>query len=187
MGKLYKGSHGTCNSFAETISAKGFYPSAGIRGKASYFWDEINGSEICLKLSKSWHKQCLDRNKYSGQKDQGCAIFTAEVQCEDLEVLDFTDRNLKMKITEIVERHTKGSKTPSVISEGYDKAIQAVEIENKLKIKVLLAQVTGPDPKYCKYYSFEARGSPGCIIARFNDIISNVYRLTKDEVVKVEI
>lgn len=175
------GSHGTCGTFADNIANRGFLPGAGLRGKAVYLWENTLDDDY-LRLAKSWHKQQLDRKKYSNQKDQKCAVLTAEVSCKTSEVLDFGDRQLKTRIGALVKRLGIGTGSVSAISEGYDKAIQLYEKDNNVQVKVILSPVTGPAQTYCPYYDYGAMGSPGCIIARETGIVNNIKRLTDKEV-----
>lgn len=181
----FTGSHGTSVTNAETISKNGFVTRSGIRGRGAYFWDKIDSSTHHI-LSKGWHAQCYERNKYSGQKNQACAIIEATITCKKNEYLDLESRTVITPIREIVSRLTNMSTEVSKISEAYDKAIQAIETENNTKAKVLTARVTGPKEEYCKNYNYVAYGNPYCVIARERDIINNIRRLSDTELEQVK-
>lgn len=181
----FLGSHGTCESFAESIlSTSRFRQSAGMRGTGAYFW---KSSPYYKRLAKSWYLKAHDDHRYERELKRGCVVLIVEIDCDESEYLDLENMEVKTKLQEFMDRLAPrmryADKRPHTadLARAHDLFFKELEAKSLRKIKLIHTYVTLPHQDYCAYYNIWLLGLPSCLISRDDGIIKDINRLTDDE------
>ena len=95
---MFKGTHGTCYSNAESIRADGFrYSNVGLRGGGIYFWGYIlDDLEIYAKdLAIAWWRFAKKKGDYAKATSSRCSVIFANLKVENQDILDFEDQQVR--------------------------------------------------------------------------------------------
>ncbi|RLC21341.1 MAG: hypothetical protein DRI57_02550 [Deltaproteobacteria bacterium] len=130
---ILKGVHGTTVARARKIADEGFSLSIGRRGSGAYFWRQGYHSR---NLAVAWWKFCKERNIYSGDNNQNCAVIDAEISVKRAEYLSLEEHGIKDKIAVLAGKQRVGSDKRK-IAKLYDFFIRKMEQKGKLKIRVV--------------------------------------------------
>jgi len=95
---LFKGTHGTCSSNADSSRTSGFrYSNVGIRGGGIYFWGYLlDDLETDAKdLAIAWWRFAKKRGDYAKAASSRCSVIFADLKVENQDILDFEVRQVR--------------------------------------------------------------------------------------------
>ena len=145
-----RGSHGTCKTFAASVLANGFNPSAeGRLGPGIYFWRisaDAPGTISGRKRAKDWHwnaKRMRD-SPYAKAPDKSCAVLFAEI--EESNVLSLDNDNVLNKFSRFFEVAIRKyqAASPEGITDTIQSNIHDEFVDFLLEEGGVIDVVTGP-------------------------------------------
>lgn len=171
-----RGVHGTSVSRAQGIQINGFQKSRGRFGIGVYFWSESPYAEY---LAKSWWNfQNTTKNRYSKDKNKGCAVIWGRCQSLENEFLDLDNREIKNRLAELcIEKklgYTTNSRNLAAII-----VLFVSKLEEKLGItfKVIETTVATAPKEFVENYPIGALGAPSCLIV-FDEACINITKVS---------
>jgi hypothetical protein len=157
-----EGTHGTTVSRADAIRKSGFERSKGRFGKGVYFWSHSPYAEY---LARAWWRFEYERNHYSSDKHQGCAILWAEFKIEENDLIDLDNKEIKTHLAMLCKNkgigyNAKGEEVAAIIM------LFVSQIENQLghRFKIMETTTTPAPKKFVEKYPISALGAPSCYV-----------------------
>jgi hypothetical protein len=173
---LFKGTHGTCSSNADSIRASGFrYSNVGLRGGGIYFWgyllDELETDAKALAIA--WWRFAKKRGDYAKAASSRCSVIFADLKVENQDILDFEDQQVREQFivySQKVYERIQGVNPNEKISTIYDMFISEVEESIGKTFKMIQVKVQAPKT-YKKVLPIDLTGQPSCYVIRNLDCI----------------
>jgi hypothetical protein len=180
---LFKGTHGTCSSYADSIISSGFrYSNVGLRGGGIYFWGYIlDELEVYAKdLAIAWWQFAKKKGDYAKAASSRCSVIFANLKVENQDILDFEDQQVREQFivySQKVYERIKGINPNEKISTIYDMFVSEVEESIGKTFKMIHVKVQTPKT-YKKLLPIDLMGQPSCYVIRNLDCIE-ITRLEK--------
>lgn len=173
---MFKGTHGTCYSNAESIRNNGFrYSKINLRGGGIYFWGYIlDDLEVYAKdLAIAWWRFAKKRGDYANAVSSSCSVIFAEFKIDNQEILDFEDQQIREQFivySQKVYPRIKAINSNEKISTIYDMFISDVEKSMGKSFKMIHVKVQAPKT-YNKVLPMDLTGQPSCYVIKNLDCI----------------
>ena len=168
---MFKGTHGTCFSNANSIRTNGFrYSNIGLRGGGIYFWGYIlDDLEVYAKdLAIAWWRFAKKKGDYAKAASSHCSVIFADFQVENQEILDFEDQQVREQFiiySQKVYERIKEINPDQKISTIYDLFISDVEKYLGKTFKMIHVKVQVPKT-YKKVLPIDLTGQASCYVIR---------------------
>ena len=161
-----EGVHGTSKNIAEEIAKVGFRTRPGRLGTGAYFWRQ---GKYSRSLAIGWFVFSKERGRYS-EVDPHCVIIYAGIECEDQDVLDLLDFEVREELARMVSSQGLGDNiTDKQTAALYDLLVERLEVKLRKKFKVLNS-MAAPPPKTA--YPMKVLGAPSTLLVRDPKCIS---------------
>jgi len=170
---LFKGTHGTCSSNADSIRANGFrYSNVGLRGGGIYFWGYIlDDLEVYAKdLAVAWWRFAKKKGDYAKAASSRCSVIFADLKVESHDILDFEVRQVREQFIVYSQKVYERIKGINKISTIYDMFVSDVEESIGKTFKMIHVKVQAPKT-YKKVLPIDLTGQPSCYVIRNLDCI----------------
>lgn len=180
---VYKGTHGTCRSCAESIQNNGFNIGKGLRGSGAYFWpynpELASLADISENLAISWWLFEHQKGSYSSFKDKLCAVIDTRFNLNPEDIFEFEiyrDQFIEFchKVMGRLEENSDNQPINKECLSGlYDTFISLVEKKNTHPYKAIKVRVQAPKKfsARCKINS-DILGQPECMVIKDANVIS---------------
>ncbi|MEN8220950.1 MAG: hypothetical protein ABFS56_32275 [Pseudomonadota bacterium] len=166
---MFKGTHGTCSSNADSIRANGFrYSNVGLRGGGIYFWGYLlDDLEAYAKdLAIAWWRFAKKKGDYAKAASSRCSVIFADFKVETPDILDFEVRQVREQFivySQKVYDRIKGINPEQKISTIYDLFVSDVEDSLGKSFKMIHVKVQVPKT-YKKVLPIDLMGQPSCYV-----------------------
>jgi len=158
---LFKGTHGSCYSNAESIRNNGFrYSKMNLRGGGIYFWGYIlDDLEVYAKdLAIAWWRFAKKRGDYTNTVSSRCSVIFANFKIDNQQI-----REQFIVYSQKVYPIIKAINPNEKISTIYDMFINDVEKSMGKCFKMIHVKVQAPKT-YNKVLPMDLTGQPSCYV-----------------------